>query len=83
MIYALLGGSWDLVSKAISTLIGVISTVTLIITLDTKSHDPLSRARTGSLQPLVPSSVASFPTLCLRLPCHVAKAVPAWTGPPP
>ena len=40
----LLGGSWDLVSKVISTLIGVISIVTLIITLVTKSHDPLSRA---------------------------------------
>ena len=39
---ALLGGSWDLVSKVISTLIGVISIVTLIITLVTKSHDPLS-----------------------------------------
>ena len=38
----MLGGSWDLVSKVISTLIGVISTVTLIITLVTKSHDPLS-----------------------------------------
>ena len=38
-----LGGSWDLVSKVISTLIRVISIVTLIITLATKSHDPLSR----------------------------------------
>ena len=42
----LLGGSWNLVSKVISTLIGVISIVTLIITLVTKSHDPLS---TGGL----------------------------------
>ena len=40
---ALLGGSWDLVSKVISTLIGVIGIVTLITTLVTKSHDPLSR----------------------------------------
>ena len=32
-------GSWDFVS----TLIGVISIVTLMITLVTKSHDPLSR----------------------------------------
>ena len=40
-----LGGSWDLVSKVISTSIGVISIVTLIITLVTKSHDPLSRFR--------------------------------------
>ena len=38
----LLGGSWDLVSKVISTLSGVISVVTLIITLVTKSHDPPS-----------------------------------------
>ena len=38
----ILGGSWDLVSKVISTLSGVISIVTLIITLVTKSHDPLS-----------------------------------------
>ena len=37
-----LGGSWDLVSKVISTLTGVISIVTLIITLVTKSHVPLS-----------------------------------------
>ena len=34
----LLGGSWDLVSKVISTVIGVISIVTLIITQVTKSH---------------------------------------------
>ena len=33
-----LGGSWDLVSEVISTLIGVISIVALIITLVTKSH---------------------------------------------
>ena len=46
-----LGGSWDLVSKVISALIGVISnykyTVTLIITLVKKSrdsHDTLSSA---------------------------------------
>ena len=38
----LLAGSWDLISKVISTLIGVISIVTLIITLVTKSHDSLS-----------------------------------------
>ena len=37
----LLGGSWDVVSKVISTLIGVISIGALIITLVTKSHDPL------------------------------------------
>ena len=37
-----LGGSWDLVSKVIRTLIGVISRVTLTITRVTKSHDPLS-----------------------------------------
>ena len=37
-----LGGSWDLVSKVISTLIGVISIVTLFITSLTKSHDPPS-----------------------------------------
>ena len=41
--YTLLGGSWDLVSKVISTLIGVISIVTLIITLVTRSQDPLSK----------------------------------------
>ena len=43
---ALLGGSWDLVSRVISTLIGVISNiitiVTLLITLVTKSHAPPS-----------------------------------------
>ena len=41
-VQTLLGGSWDLVSKVISTLIGVISIVTLVITLVNKSHDPLS-----------------------------------------
>ena len=40
---ALLGGSWDLVSKDISTLIGVISRVTIIITLVTKSHETASQ----------------------------------------
>ena len=44
--HVLLGGSWDLVIKVISTLIGVISIVTLTITLVTKSHDPLSRSLT-------------------------------------
>ena len=37
----LLGGSRDLVSEVISTFIGDISTVTLLTTLVTKSHDPL------------------------------------------
>ena len=41
-LVSLLGGSWDLVSEVISTLIAVISIVTLIINLVTKSHDPLS-----------------------------------------
>ena len=41
----LLGGSGDLVSKVISTLIGFISTYkcSYLRTLVTKSHDPLSR----------------------------------------
>ena len=46
MVFGLLGGSWDLVSKVISTLIGVISNYKysyLFLTLFTKSHDPLSR----------------------------------------
>ena len=45
ILKGLLGGSCDLVSKVISTLIGVISIVTLIIALVTKSHDPSSRVR--------------------------------------
>ena len=40
-----LGGSCNLVSRVISTLIGVISTVTLLITSVTKSHDPPSTCR--------------------------------------
>ena len=36
----LLGGSWDLVSKVISTLNGVISIVTLIITLVYPKPEP-------------------------------------------
>ena len=42
VLITVLGGSWDLVSKVISTLNEVISIVTLIITLVTKSHDPSS-----------------------------------------
>ena len=42
VILNLFGGSWDLVSKVIGTLSGVISVVILIITAVTKSHDPLS-----------------------------------------
>ena len=33
-----LGESWDIVSKVISTLFGVVSFVTLIITLNLRSH---------------------------------------------
>ena len=40
----LLGGSWDLVSKVKSTLIGD-RIVTLFITQVSKSHDPLSRVQ--------------------------------------
>ena len=45
-----LGGSWDLVSRVISTLIGVgvhvtITIVTFFITSVTKSHDPLRRVQ--------------------------------------
>ena len=42
----LLAGSWNLVSKVISALLGLqvnISIVTLLMTLLTKSHDPPSR----------------------------------------
>ena len=46
-VLQVLGGSWDLVSKVISPLIGVISIVTLLITLVTNSHDPPSRAFLG------------------------------------
>ena len=48
MVYkgSLLGGSWDLVSTAIGTLSGVMSNYKYsylnILTLVTKSHDPLS-----------------------------------------
>ena len=34
----------DLVSKVISTFIGVVSILTLIIALVTKSHDPLNKS---------------------------------------
>ena len=37
-----LGGSWDLVSKVISTFIGVISIVTLTITVVTKLLSPMT-----------------------------------------
>ena len=46
----LLGGSWDLVSKVISTLIGVISIITFLITLVAKSHEPLSRLPPNNVQ---------------------------------
>ena len=45
-----LGGSWDLVSKVISALIGIILMVTLFITLVTKSHDPPSDHHGGPRQ---------------------------------
>ena len=48
--FNVLGGSWDLVSMVISTLIGVINIVTPITTLVTKSHDPLSTGF-GALEP--------------------------------
>ena len=45
--FEVLEGSWDLVSRVVSTLIRVISRyitiVTLIITLLSQSHDPLSK----------------------------------------
>ena len=50
----LLGGSWDLVSKVISPLIGVIInckySYALFITLVTKSHDPLSKPIRNGIQ---------------------------------
>ena len=45
LLRGILGGSWDLITRVISTLIGVISIVTLLIRLVTKSHDPLSRVK--------------------------------------
>ena len=48
LVVVLLGGSWDLVSMVFSTSTGLISNiriVTLIITLVTTSHDPLSSRR--------------------------------------
>ena len=62
----LLGGSRDLVSKVITTLIGVIS----ILALVTESHDPLSKVldeelecfmllQPGNLEPLGPESPAT------------------------
>ena len=50
---SMLGGSWDLVSKVISTLSGVTSVVTVIITVVTKSHDPLSGHFTMKLPSLL------------------------------
>ena len=43
-------GTHTIVSKVISSLIGVISIVTLIITLVTKSHDPLSAESKHSVE---------------------------------
>ena len=63
----LLGGSWDLVSKVISTLIGVISIVTLIITLVTKSHDPLSRSLAqlrAEMDPGIPVTFGRMRQVC-------------------
>ena len=49
MIYeGIIRDIWDLVTRVVSTSVGVInfviSIVTLLITLVTKSHDPLSKA---------------------------------------
>ena len=49
-VRGILGGSWDFVSKVISILMGVISIVTLIITLVTKSHDLVSTATPEALK---------------------------------
>ena len=59
-------------SKVISTLIGLISIVALLITLVTKSHDPLSNDRLSSgyeaTRPHIPfaSASCSFPKHCRR-----------------
>ena len=55
-----LGGSGNLVSKVISTLVGVITIVTLIITLVTKSHDPLSRRGCKNLALLLAPPLKCF-----------------------
>ena len=85
----LLGGSWDLVSKVIRTLIGVISIVTLIITLVTKSHDPLSmcqplRSKAWTWVERVFPAVSSR-SLCLRLsePYHSGPTSKARPDPDP
>ena len=49
----------DFVSKVVSTLIGFVSIDTLIITLGTKSHNPLSKGISGAgayQQPLWPDA---------------------------
>ena len=43
MFQSLLGGSWDLVNKVINKVTILITPVKALITLLTKSHDPLSR----------------------------------------
>ena len=42
MFQSLLGGSWDLVNKVINKVTILITPVKALITLLTKSHDPLS-----------------------------------------
>ena len=47
MGFGVFRGSWDLVTRVISKVTILISPIKVVITLLTKSHDPLSRAVRG------------------------------------
>ena len=74
LVVVLLGGSWDLVSMVFSTSTGLISNiriVTLIITLVTNSHDPLSsRRHAAAAAPPPPPPPPPLPSL-LHLLLHI------------
>ena len=72
-VVVLLGGSWDLVSMVFSTSTGLISNiriVTLIITLVTNSHDPLSSRRHAAAAAPPPPPPPPLPSL-LHLLLHI------------
>ena len=63
----LLGGSWDVVNEAISTLIGAISIVSLFTTLVSKSHDAPKYPTLASLENRIELRIylTAYSTLCL------------------
>ena len=76
----LLGGSWDFVRKVMGTLIGLIlvSIITLIITLITKSDDPVSRSlhKLSQIAELSEASTPESSSICIKAAVHLEPGNP-------